>query len=105
MGLGPEAKDAYLRSGWRALDLVLILAGWLPHLSALFTYNVSPLRVARCLRPLLFVTSLPGLQRAVRTLLNALPVRHCNSKPSHPPLTILAIPGPPCRRGEMWCYV
>ena len=67
------APFAYLRSGWRVFDLTLILAGWLPHVLPNDAGNISALRVGRCLRPLRTVTRLPGLQRAVRTLLAALP--------------------------------
>lgn len=52
------------------LDLVIVVAGWLPHI---VQTNTNSLRVFRLLRPLRTINRLPGLRIVVTTLLNAAP--------------------------------
>ena len=62
-------KETYLRDGWNVLDFAVVIVCLLPFLFG----NMSALRVFRLLRPLRFLSLLPGMRGLVSTLLDSLP--------------------------------
>ena len=63
---------SYIRSAWNQLDLLVVVASWLPLLFPALD-NFTAMRAFRALRPLRTINRMPGLRRQVDTLLDSLP--------------------------------
>eukprot|EP01065_Artemidia_motanka_P005947 TRINITY_DN12893_c0_g1_i2.p1 TRINITY_DN12893_c0_g1~~TRINITY_DN12893_c0_g1_i2.p1 ORF type:complete len:2152 (+),score=533.99 TRINITY_DN12893_c0_g1_i2:83-6538(+) len=64
-------RGAFLRNPWNVLDMVVVLAGLVQHVTQ--GHNTSALRSLRALRPLRSVARVPGLRIVVTTFFRSLP--------------------------------
>lgn len=72
--IGP--RDAYLSSPWNALDLGVVVIGWVSVALAITQVSsggVNTLRALRTLRPLRLVRRVPAMKLVVGTILTAIP--------------------------------
>jgi voltage-dependent calcium channel L type alpha-1D len=70
-GMGFTGKHSYLKDRWNWLDFVVVITSWLSYVPAI--PNVSVLRTFRVLRPLKSISTNPGLQSLVVSILNSIP--------------------------------
>ena len=70
-GMGFTGKKSYLKDRWNWLDFLVVITSWLSYVPAI--PNVSVLRTFRVLRPLKSISTNPGLQSLVVSILNSIP--------------------------------
>ena len=70
-GMGFTGKKSYLHDRWNWLDFLVVVTSWLSYVPSI--PNVSVLRTFRVLRPLKSISTNPGLQSLVVSILNSIP--------------------------------
>jgi len=70
-GMGFTGQRSYLKDRWNWLDFLVVITSWLSYVPSI--PNVSVLRTFRVLRPLKSISTNPGLQSLVISILNSIP--------------------------------
>ena len=70
-GMGFTGQKSYLKDRWNWLDFLVVITSWLSYVPSI--PNVSVLRTFRVLRPLKSISTNPGLQSLVISILNSIP--------------------------------